>query len=371
MKRNLPTFCWPSPLFWGSHRSKFAVAFRHVADLAHQKDEHLSIVINRVALTLVMCMSTFVATGAVLADEVADKELAQKLFAEGMAAIQAGDQPAGCAKLKDSMKLFVVANTLFNVAQCEERDGHLVAALDYWQRGLGLVEEKDPRAKVASERIDALSPRVPRVRVVIPPGQTATTVLLDDVEIPEAALSRPLPLDAGRHSLVVRVAGHQDRRYELILAEKERTEFVATPGPATVVEKPAASASASSSVSIPPPPPPSNGQRTAGFVVGGVGVAAFIVAGVTGGLVPSKSDALATCRSNSGCVNEAELLTAYRAVLVTNAVAFGVGVAGVGAGLVMILTAPKAGEAVKKGPNASIVPMVVPGGGGLGVLGRF
>lgn len=332
----------------------------------------MGIVINRAAWTLAVCVSSFFAAGAVLADEAADKELAQKLFAEGMAAIQANDYPAGCAKLKESMKLFVVANTLFNVAQCEERDGHLVAALDYWQRGLGLVEEKDPRAKVASERIDALSPRVPRVRVVIPPGQTATTVLLDDVEVPEAALSRPLPLDAGRHSLVVRVAGHQDRRHELILAEKERTEFVATPGPVTGAEKPAASASATSSASI--PPPPSNGQRTAGFVVGGVGVAAFIVAGVTGGLVVSKNEVLKDCRDGNGCpkdVNEIDVLGSYQTMLKMNAVTFGVGVAGVGAGLIMILTAPKAGEAGKKGPNASVVPMVVPGGGGIGVLGRF
>ena len=324
----------------------------------------MGIVTNRAAWIVALCVSSFFAASVVLADEAADKELAQKLFGEGMAAIQAGDQPAGCAKLKESMKLFVVANTLFNVAQCEERDGHLAAALDYWQRGLGLVEDKDPRAKVASERIDALSPRVPRVRVVIPPGQTATTVLLDNVELSEAALSRPLPLNPGTHSLVVRVAGHQDRRHELILAEKERTEFVATPGPAAVVEKPAASASASI------PPPPSSGQRTAGFVVGGAGVAAFIVAGVTGGLVVSKHGDLETCQKTAGCP-DSDLLTSYRTMLVTNAVTFGVGVAGVGAGLVMILTAPKAGEAVKKGPNASVVPMVVPGGGGIGVLGRF
>jgi hypothetical protein len=71
-----------------------------------------------------------------------------------------------------------------------------------------------------------------------------------------------------------------------------------------------------------------------------------------------------------GCTScDPNLVSKYNTLVVANTVAFGVGIAGVGAGLLLILTAPK-GEATKSA-GANLVPVVVPGGGGLGLSGRF
>ncbi|HVK70299.1 MAG TPA: hypothetical protein VM694_37855, partial [Polyangium sp.] len=167
--------------------------------------------------------------GAAYADETDDKARAQKLFVEGRKAIEAGDKAVGCAKMRESMGLFAVANTLFNVAQCDEGEGKIAAALEHWERGLALVDAKDARAKVAKERINTLSPRVPRLRIVVPVGQPVSAVVLDGTELAPSTLSAPLYVEPGSHAIVVRATGRPDRKHELTLAEKERTVFVASP----------------------------------------------------------------------------------------------------------------------------------------------
>ncbi|TKD00323.1 hypothetical protein [Polyangium fumosum] len=318
--------------------------------------------------------------GAAYADEKDDKARAQQLFVEGRKAIEAGDKATGCAKMRESMGLFAVANTLFNVAQCDEGEGKIAAALEHWERGLALIDAKDARAKVAKERINTLSPRVPRLRIVVPPGQPVSAVVLDGTELAPSTLSAPLYVEPGSHRIVVRAEGRPDRKHELTLAEKERTEFVATPAApapagapsATVV--PTATATASGGG---PPPPPTSFRRTAGFIVGGVGVAGLVAAGVTGGIIMAKVSSFDACRAKRDAtpperceIKESDVRT-YDALLVPNAIAWGVGLAGVGVGLVLVLTAPsaKGGEAGKA--SFVPVPIVLPGGGGMGLSGRF
>ncbi|MDI1451508.1 hypothetical protein [Polyangium sp. 6x1] len=324
------------------------------------------------------CALALVIGGAAYADEKDDKARAQKLFVDGRKAIEAGDKARGCAMMRESMGLFAVANTLFNVAQCDEGEGKIAAALEHWERGLALIDAKDPRTKVAKERIGALSPRVPRLRIVVPPGQPVSAVVLDGTELAPTTLSAPLYVEPGSHVIVVRAVGRPDRKHELTLAEKERTEFVATPaapGPsgspsANVV--PTATATATTTGGGTPPPPPASFRRTAGFIVGGVGVAGLVGAAVTGGIIMAKADTMDDCRKTPAtCTINPDDRATYKALLVPNAVMWGVGIAGVGAGLLLILTAPSspAGEA---GKAAFVpVPLVVPGGGGVGLSGRF
>jgi len=316
--------------------------------------------------------------GVAYADEKDDKARAQRLFIEGRKAIEGGDKATGCAKMRESMGLFAVANTLFNVAQCDEGEGKIAAALEHWERGLALIEPKDPRAKVAKDRINTLSPRVPRLRIVVPPGQPVSAVVLDGTELSPSTLSTPLYVEPGEHVLVVRSEGRPDRKHALSLAEKERTEFVATPS----APGPASSASANvvptaTGTGGGTPPPPTSFRRTAGFIVGGVGVAGLVAAGVTGGILASRDATI-----DKGCSDPdsngkrfcsptaMELVNSSGPLFVGNTIAWGVGAAGVGLGLVLILTAPSGQE--KDNTQATIVaPFFLPGGGGASVLGSF
>jgi len=318
-----------------------------------------------------VCVSALASGPASAGDDA--KARAQKLFVEGLGDIEKGNKEAGCAKLRESLGLFAVPNTHFNVARCDENEGKIAAALDHWQRGLALIDGKDKRAKVAKERIEELETRVPRLRIVMPAGQVVSTVVLDGTEMEPSALEAPLRLEPGKHEIVVRAKGRQDKKYELELGEKERTEVVAAPGPVEVAVVPTATATATAKA--PPPPPPSGSwRRTAGFVAGGVGVAGFIAAGITGGVIMSQHGRISEeCPDPAKKCSQtgAELVESNRTLLVANSVAWGVGIAGVGAGLALILTAPSSKTTKDEAPSAAFAPLFVPGGGGLGVAGRF
>lgn len=300
--------------------------------------------------------------GDVSADEPDAKTQAQMLFLEGRKDLDENKWDVGCPKLRHSLELFSVANSIFSVAQCDEREGRTATALEHWERGVALVDDpKDPRTKVGKDRIAVLEPLVPRIRVIVPPESAGATISLDGAVLASAVLASPLRLDPGKHVFVVRAQGRQDNRKEIDVAEKERTEFVAVLGP---VETAGPDPTGSASVPPPPPPPPPppmHQKKLAGFVVGGIGVASLLVSAGTAIKLQGLHD-------DDKCPNCTEL-ESYQSYYIANAVTFGLGVAGVGAGLFLLLTAPKNAEAAK--PSAVVVPFVGPNGSGIGLSGRF
>jgi len=305
--------------------------------------------------------------GVAPADEAAErKEQARKLFVAGQAALNKGDKATGCAKMRESMELFAIANTLFNVARCEEGEGKHVAALEHWKRGLSLLDAKDARTPVVKKSITALENRLPRVRVVIPPKWAPITVLLDEEELPAQRLEEPIFVDPGKHVFVMRKDGREDRRVELVLNDKERTEVVAEPGEPLPAPVPTATASASASVA-PPPPPPGNGLRTGAFVAFGAGAAGFIAAGVSGGMILSFDS---KCRDKICPLDVYPDRGKQDTLLIVNTVGWGLGIAGVAAGAVMLVLSRRDARD-PQAPQATVAPLVLPGGSGLGLSGRF
>lgn len=311
--------------------------------------------------------------GNVSADENDDKTRAQTLFLEGRKAIDAGDWATGCPKVRQSLDLFAVANSHFTVAQCDEKDGHIAAALDHWERGAALVDDRnDPRTKVAKERIADLEPRVPRIRVVVPAASAAAEIFLDGSKLEAAAHVAPLRVDPGTHIFEVKAAGRQDVRREIKIAERERTEFVAKVG-----EPNSAGPVPTGTGTVAPPPPtgaptsPMPPMKVAGFVVGGVGVASLLVSAITGGLVVSTAGKLGDCKTPPCPISPAlaDENAQYQSYVKANLATFIIGLAGTGGGLALILAAPK--NAPAKSPDTAIVPLVLPGGAGIGLSGRF
>ena len=308
------------------------------------------------------------------ADEAEERKAeAQRLFMAGQAALEKGDNPTACTLMRQSLGLFAVANTLFNVAKCDEADGKLNLALEHWRRGLTLIDPTDKRTPVVQKSIETLEPKIPRVRVVIPAKSKPLSVLLDDEEVSEANLEKPLWVDPGKHVIVVRKAGRKDKRVELLLAEKERTEVVAEPGEPEggVVPVPTASAS----VTPPPPPPPGSGLRTGGFVALGVGGVGVIGAVVTGVMVLGNKDKLLEGCPEGVCPNQAALdakqplIEEQQTLKALNGVFWGLGIVGAGAGVAMLVLSSGSG---KQGTNkAQIVPIVSPSVAGIGLSGRF
>ena len=309
------------------------------------------------------------------ADEAADrKAAAQRLFVEGQAALDKGDNPTACTLMRNSLALFAVANSLFNVAQCDERDGKIALALEHWKRGMSLIDATDKRMPVVKKAIEDLEVRVPRMSIVVDSKYEPIDVLIDNEVVPKDKLSAAMLVDPGKHAVTFRKSGHEDRQVEILLNERERTEVVAEPG-AEVVAPPVPKASAAPSVtmSVAPPPPPPPGMpplKVGGFVALGIGGAALIGTAITGGKILANDGTINDICPNMICANGRpnDIIKEQKTLLPVNAALWGIGIAGAAAGTVMLVISSRKGA---EGRTPIATPLLLPQGGGIGLSGRF
>ena len=197
---------------------------------------------------------------------------AREQFAQALALQTGGDWAGALALLKEVAAVKPTPQVRFNIALCEEHLGLLVAALgDYELAGADAQAQKvDLVRQEVDARLESLKARVPRVVVTRGVGADSATISLDGVALGDSVLNSPLPVDPGPHVVEGTGAGFLPFRQAFRIAEQQTAtiEVQLTPEPVKVEPK------------IPPPvPPPSQTMRTAGFIVGGAGIASLITSG--------------------------------------------------------------------------------------------
>lgn len=277
----------------------------------------------------------------------ADEKRAETLFHEGRALVEKGDLAAGCAKYVESLAIVKRAGPMVNLAQCDERRGDLLAALQHWRLGISLLPAGDERIAPAREREVAIDRRIPRVQLVLDAGvPREARIAVDGVEIPFEVAGAPRPLNPGSHTISVSAPGRPAAQVPVTLTEGQILRVPITLSPA---DQPEASGS---------------GLRTAGFVVTGVGAASLLIGAVTGGLAAAKKGAV-----NDNCVggcNDAarDAATAGKAFATASTVTFIAGAAAAAAGVTMILISrPRAAVSATLAPS--------PSGAAISIQGRF
>ncbi len=291
----------------------------------------------RVHLSALALLASLVWSAPALA-QGKDAAAAEALFREGRALSDAGDTGGACAKFRESNRLDPAVGTLFNLADCEERLGHLAQAWTLFDEVAQRLPEADKRRAPAAARAKALEPRLPKLRVrLAATAPEGSRVARDGVELGSASLGTPLPLDPGSHVVVASAPGHADREFRVLLREREYQTLEVQPGPPELAAEPVAS---QPSVAPAPPRPP-QASSTLGYVIAGAGVAGFVTAGIAGafvlqarGVVNEHCDAAKRCDAQGlDAAENGKLLG-----IVTTA-GLVVGAAGVGAGLYLVLSA--------------------------------
>lgn len=299
-------------------------------------------------------------TSTAAADEPSDGAQAQSLFVAGRTALEKGDYPTACARFTQSLALVQRAGTLLNLAQCEEHESKLVSATRHWKEGIAMLPPGDERLAVSQQRAAALAPRLAHLAVTLAlPPPAGARVELDGAAVPLDALAAGVPADPGQHTLVLLVAGRPDQRSTVDLVEGQIKIVSLSVAPAAPPSPPA------------PPPPAvrsggSGGLRTAGFGVLGVGVAGVIVAGVTGGILVARHNQIDSAGYCPGMVCTPagrSLIDSTGALNAANGVAWGVGIAGIAAGVALVI--------VGGNTPTSIAPAPLTGGGGLWMTTQF
>jgi hypothetical protein len=257
---------------------------------------------------------------------------AEALFREGREAADAGDYRTACEKFHESHRLDPAPGTMLNIADCEEKQGHLATAWTFYRAVLQQLPPSDERSTLAKSRAQALEPRLPKLTVRLAPNAPADTrVLRDGVELKGASLDTALPVDPGKHLIEVSASGHAPRVYEFSLDEGEKRTRVVEPGEAL---------DGSSGGDVTADTSSGSGKRTIGWVLGGVGVAGLAVGAVTGVMVLDKKSTVDdNCDADKRCNAEgADAADSGKTLGTISGVSFIVGGVALAAGAWLVLS---------------------------------
>jgi hypothetical protein len=310
------------------------------------------------AAVLLTCLAS-----AALPREAHAEATAEALFQAGRDAVDRGDWPTACARFEESHRIEPAAGTVFNLANCREQLGQVATAWQEFQEAKQRLPPGDDRIAVCDARIAALAPRLPRLTLELASAAAGATVTRDGVELGAGSFGLALPLDPGKHTIVVRMSGHQERLYEVALVESEQKSLVVDTGPP---EQAAPATAPDPQASASPADDGASGggssMRTVGLVIGGVGVAGLAVGAVTGALVLEQKGIV-----EDECVNKLCSAAGIQAGddgkrwSTISTVAFTVGVVGVAAGVTLILTAKDGSETarvgVRTGPGSAALEL--------------
>lgn len=282
-----------------------------------------------------------------------------ELFEKGQFA-QAAIAFARAYELKPSFKL------LYNIGQVENELGHYAAALAAYTRYLaegGDQIEAARREELKKElaRLDALVGQV-----VVEASAVGATIFLDGRKSGVTPLAEPLLVDLGEHEVRL-VRGAEDVYREIVKVAGGQRVVVKAEIAGALGEAEGAGAEAGSAEPEEHRAP--GPKRVWTWVAIGLGGAAAIGAGVTGGLSISKAnDVKDQCDGNvcsAGLEDDADAAKALGNTATALVAVAGVGLA---AGIIFYFVEPKWGEG-----GVEIAPVALPadGGAAFALAGRF
>jgi hypothetical protein len=310
-------------------------------------------------------ISAVVMTGAVVTERAHAQPgdagaTAEQLLEQARDLAKANRWAEACPKFEESLRAAPVLDTRFELAACDEHIGKLASAWSLFREAIQLATNPDDVARRddAQKHVDALEPRLPKLRIPVPENPPAGLVVArDGAPVDVNALGVAVYVDPGAHTITASAPG-----------------FVAFTKTVTLVEGKEETLTIPALVRPPPPPPPELPIRK--YLALGTGAAGVAIIGV--GLVfgakamSAYHDAQALCGPNLLCSTDnvsqgQQDIRDTRSNATTSTVLVIAGSAAVVAGAVVFLLDRRSHEHA----TAQIVPVTYGRGSGLAVTGRF
>jgi hypothetical protein len=313
---------------------------------------------------------------------------AEALFEEGRKLMSAGRPEEACPKFADSQRLDPALGTLLNLANCYEQSGRTASAWATFKEAASVATaaKRTKEFDTAQKRAAALAPKLSKLTITVTTPIDGLEVRRDGAVVDRAELGVPIPADPGSHKIEASAPSKQPWSTTVVVGKDAATSSVTIPAlenaPEMPMSPPVTSASASAAPPPPPPPPPpsasappppieashssGNGQRTAGFIVGAVGVVGLGVGTIFALTAKSRYNAsLDNCPTSKDVCNADGVSKRDDARSAGNiaTVALGIGGAALVTGAVLVLTASSGGS--QTGVE------IFPTGLGLGARGSF
>ena len=332
---------------------------------------------SRLALGIALLGATW-SSPARAADSSEARAAAQVLFDQGKDLAKAGKLAEACPKFEESQRLDPRIGTQFNLADCFERLGRTASA---WTNFVDVASStkaagQADREQVARDRAAALERKLTRVTIRVDgAGVPGLRVTRDGTDLGQALWGTPLPIDPGEHVMEVTAPGKIAWKSRFTVGSTASTSTVNIPA---LADDPAAFKKPEGDYTAPLVGPvvpdqvqgSGTGQRIAGGVIGGVGIAGIVIGSIFGSTAKSRFDASgAHCRTPTLCTADGlDLVSQARSAATVSTIGFVAGGALLVGGLVVFLTAP---SSAPRPPSARLVPLLGPGIAGGTVMGSF
>ncbi len=285
-----------------------------------------------------------------------DKAAAESLFDRGLALMRDGKFQEACHALEQSQSIERGIGTMLYLAECYEKLGRTASAWALFREAASQARAggQGSRAEAGAARAAALEPKLSRLTVQVDPknAMPGFELLRDGQIVSRGMFGVGVPVDPGEHTLEARAPGYLPWTGSARVGLEHDSASVYVPElkldpsqPAEPAPEPAAAAVAPPVTSLNTPErDASRGspQRTAGLVIGGVGVVALGVGSYFGlSAMGKNSDAEDKCPSDPcGDKDGVELNDdAKSAATLSNVFMFG-GAALAATGVVLYFTAP-------------------------------
>ncbi len=218
------------------------------------------------------------------ADEGATNALAEAMFREGRALLEAGQTAAACEKLEGSYRLDRRVGTLLNLAACREIEGRLATAWANFLDAARIAKARGgtPAAReleeTARQRAAQLEPRLYRITLEIAEPADDLAITLDGRELPAAARQTALPIDPGSHVVAATRPGRVSYETKLDVPSEAGSRVVTIPPLAARPGEPSPAGPLPGGA--PSPRPESDGDVARTVVIWGGATATVLAAGV-------------------------------------------------------------------------------------------
>lgn len=294
----------------------------------------------------------------------ADIASAEALFRQGRELLAEGKVAEACLKFAESQRQDPSPGTLLNLAACHQKQGRTASAWAEFlaaKRSAQTVGRSD-LADEAQKQADAIAPQRSFLTISVKKQVPGLRLTRNGEGLDAGSYGAKLPSDPGRYTVVASAPGRKTFSAEVSVEgggddkELEVPELELAPATANGAEPEPTTKST----------PPARRSKLP-YIVGGVGLGVTTVGLVFGGLAASRySKAKQACPTFNHCGSDAldDRSTAGTFANVAN-VGVGVGLAGVVAGAILLITQPSSSNETPR-TGFTLVPVV--GGGATGAL---
>jgi len=330
---------------------------------------------GRAAAVLFFALSALAAVPATAS--ASDPASAQMLFDEARRLMNEQKWAEACPKLEESQRLDPAGGTALHLAVCREHEGKIATAWVLYRDALSFAKRdgRKDRAKAAQERIDALGPMLPRMKLNVTASTAALaklTITRDDVEMSRALWGESLPVDPGRFTLVARAPGKKVfttvvhipklpgvTKIDIPALEDDATQDNAAPAsPHLGASDPASSADSGGT------------QRVLAYSVGGLGIVGLAIGSIYGAMsMGNRATVRVQCRPPEFKLCTPVGFDAGESALRNGNISTGAFVVGgllVAGGLALYFTAPRGAPG-----GVALTPTLGPQAASLELTGQF